>query len=149
MVYSLQHRVAEFERGRRHSGVQPWVRQRQRQLRPIRQRLGATLEQRHARPAREPPAVRDPLDLAVCLVNRLRPLLRNSVRRRIERELSTGTGQPSARADPADVERLGAELTVSVADAGEQGDYRRMMLLSLLGEMREGAEQEEGSTTFF
>lgn len=37
----------------------------------------------------------------------------------------------------------------SVADAGEQGDYRRMMLLSLLGEMREGAEQEEGSTTFF
>ncbi len=37
----------------------------------------------------------------------------------------------------------------SVSDAGEEGDYRRMMLLSFLGEMREGAEQEEGSTTFF
>ncbi|HSV97010.1 MAG TPA: hypothetical protein VLM75_08765 [Spirochaetota bacterium] len=37
----------------------------------------------------------------------------------------------------------------SVADAGEEGDYKRMMLLSFLDEMREGAEREEGSTIFF
>jgi len=48
-----------------------------------------------------------------------------------------------------DMENEAPAIKQSVADAGEEGDYRRMMLLSLLGEAHGGAGQEEGSTTFF